>query len=142
MVLNGRTVRHAHSVRHIPFEHSMALYSDNSDIMFIWKCFLPSCLFWSTLGEGIIHNQLTQFLPSKCDNAVLCATSMPSKTLSVRSKGQCTYECRHLRESCVGLNYINIGNTCELFAANPTNFSDNAGCEYLQVSRQLFDFRI
>lgn len=95
-------------------------------------------MFRSTIAEEIIQGQgrFTSMTILKCNNSVLCATSPPSKKFDVRSKSTCTFECQHRPESCVGVNYEEIGDnlSCEIFSANPTNYSKNVpGCQYIQV---------
>jgi len=98
--------------------------------------YLSIAVFWYAIGADIIQDQFVPFKPFTCDYTAVCATSKPSRAFAVRSIGQCSVECRLYRESCVGFNYLaEMNNTCEIFAANPTSFSQTvAGCQYLQVS--------
>jgi len=103
------------------------------------KCFgvfmLSSSPFWFAFCADIIQGRLKQVLPFTCDNAAVCATSEPARTLFVRSKGQCAVECQLLRDSCVGVNFLQMNNACEIFSSNPTNASQTvAGCQYMQVN--------
>jgi len=97
--------------------------------------YLSIALFWYAIGADIIQAEFSQFDLFLCDYAAMCATSKPSSLFAVRSKGMCTFECLHKRESCVGVNYLAMNSTCELFGDNPTSFSQTVnGCQYMQVS--------
>jgi len=99
--------------------------------------YLSIALFWYAIGAEIIQAQFSQFDSFLCDNAAVCATSKPSSSFAVRSKFLCIVECQHQRESCVGVNYLAMNNTCDLFGANPTSFSQTVnGCQYMQVSNK------
>lgn len=80
----------------------------------------------------------SRYAAVKCDVAVgVCATSPPSQSLGVKTKIQCVVECQHRQEqsSCVGVNYRQDGNVCELFDTDPTTFSSSVpGCQYIKVS--------
>jgi len=70
----------------------------------------------------------------------MCASSPPSKSLSVLSKTSCTTEC-HFKQyqptSCVGFNYRVTNNTCDIFIEDPTEFKDDDnGCQYYEVVRE------
>ena len=102
-----------------------------------FKIVLLSCtMLWPALGSDITQGEVAEFTTFSCQGTALCATSEPSINISVRSKGQCTFECQHRPESCVSVNYRSVGKSCEMYSANPTNFMGNvAGCQYLQVRK-------
>ena len=105
------------------------------------KCFtvvvLPCAIFWSSLiavGADNIQGKFSKLTAFTCDGVALCATSEPSMRTNVRSKGQWTFECQHHPESCVSVSYQATTNTCEIYSANPTNFTkDVPGCQHFQV---------
>ena len=80
-----------------------------------------------------------RFAALKCDVTVgVCATCRPSKSVQVRWKSQCVGECQHRRQqsACVGVNYRQDTNTCDLFDTDPTNYTANVpGCQYIKVMR-------
>jgi len=96
--------------------------------------YLSISLFFYAFGGEIIQDNFVALTPFICDHAAVCATSNPSRKFAVRFKGQCTFECQHRPEYCVGVNYLEMDSMCELFTPNPTNFSETvAGCQYIQV---------
>jgi len=98
--------------------------------------YLSISLFWYAFGGEIIQGRpnFVELTPFICDHAAVCATSNPSRKFAVRWKGQCTFECQHRPQLCVGVNYLEMDNMCELFTSNPTDFSQTvAGCQYMQV---------
>jgi len=96
--------------------------------------YVSNSLFWYVFGGEIIQGNFRELKPFICDYAAVCATSNPSGKFAVRFKGQCTFECQHRPEYCVGVNYLEMDNMCELFTSNPTDFSETvAGCQYIQV---------
>jgi hypothetical protein len=91
---------------------------------------------------GIADNQFVQLTPLVCNAETLCATSRPSKSLSVRRKTQCMFECRHRQRSspisCVGVNYHESNYTCDVFSANPISFVKTVvDCQYYQVNQLI-----
>jgi len=107
-------------------------------IKYFGVLYLSIALFWYAIGAEIIQAEYSQFDAFMCDNAAMCATSKPSSLFAVRSKIMCTFECQHQREPCIGVNYLAMNNTCELFGDNPTSFSQTVnGCRYMQVTINL-----
>ena len=86
------------------------------------------------------RQQFTQFTQFKCDDIPVCAISQPSKSFSVTSKGQCVLYCQQRRqqpESCVGVNYKEQINTCDVFNYEVYQFKKNVtGCQYVQVNQK------
>lgn len=92
-------------------------------------------------GETI-QNRNVYFTGIKSDSGLFCATSSPNKTLTVRSKLQCTLQCQQLNQQpncCVGVNYRQQSNQCDVFFKMPTSYVKNStGCQYIQVRRINF----
>jgi len=106
----------------------------HAKIRYFGVLYLSVALFWYAIGEETIRSQFVQLDPFVCNYTAVCATSSPSRAFSVRWLSQCSFECRHHPESCVGFNYRKMDNRCEIFAANPISFLQTvAGCQYTQV---------
>jgi len=95
---------------------------------------------WSVLCTGNVQAQLSLFSPFTCGGAAVCVGSKPVKSFGVGSQAQCVLECkRQLRqgpEPCVGVNYRQKNNVCDIFfdVDDFTNFTKNEpGCQYIQV---------
>ena len=92
---------------------------------------------WVVLGAGANQAQFTLLTQYKCENEPVCAVSQPSTSISVVSKGQCALFCQHQRQrpqSCIGVNYKEQSDTCDVYYNEPTKFAKNvAGCQYIQV---------
>ena len=87
---------------------------------------------------GFTDHKFVQLTSLICDSEEVCATSQPSESLSARWKAQCMFECRHRQQSlkpCVGVNYHESNNTCDVFAANPSSLAKSVvDCQYFQVN--------
>ena len=87
-------------------------------------------------GVELARNQFTSFTHFKCDdNIPVCATSQPSKSFGVQSKAQCVFECQRQQPMpCVGVNFREPCNTCDIFYYEVTVFVKSVvGCQYIQV---------
>jgi hypothetical protein len=62
-----------------------------------------------------------------------CASSQPSKAMTVRSKIDCASLCQR-RTSCVCGNYRQQLKQCELYLYQPDKFEAQPGCVHLWVS--------
>jgi hypothetical protein len=73
-------------------------------------------------------------------NQSTCANSTADRSVSVRSQAQCIHECQHggERSACVGVNYRQVKNVCEVYNKCPASYNANeTGCQYLQVTVQF-----
>jgi hypothetical protein len=71
----------------------------------------------------------------------VCANSTADRSFSVRSKAQCILACQHggERSDCVGVNYRQVANVCEVYMQCPASYKANeTGCEYIQVGLTRF----
>ena len=97
----------------------------------------PQQRFVSGVEAATNSQQFTQFTQFKCDDIPVCAISQPSESFSVVSKAQCVLHCqqrRQQKESCVGVNYKEQTNTCDVFYYEIDQFRKNVtGCQYIQV---------
>jgi len=95
-------------------------------------------LHWLVLGTAANQAQFTLLTQLKCDNKPVCAASQPNTSMSVASKGQCALYCQNQRqkpESCIGVNYQEQNNTCDVYYYEATKYAWNvAGCQYIQVT--------
>jgi len=94
----------------------------------------------SVLCNGSIQSQLSLFSPLICDGTAVCVGSIPVKSFVVGLQGQCVVECKRQQrqgpEPCVGVNYRQENNLCDIFSDvdDFTNFTKNEpGCQYIQV---------
>ena len=98
---------------------------------------LLQLLHQSVVGADTNKAQFTLLTQFKCDGVAVCAVSQPNKTMSVTSKAQCVLYCQHQRqqpESCVGINYQDQNNTCDVFYYEVTEFKKSVtGCQYIRV---------
>jgi len=97
-------------------------------------------LAWTVLCTVNVQAQCSLFSPLICDGAAVCVGSKPVKSFGVGSQGQCVLECKRQQrqgpEPCVGVNYRQENNVCDIFSDvdDFTNFTKNEpACQYIQV---------
>jgi hypothetical protein len=67
----------------------------------------------------------------------ICANSTADRSFNVRSKAQCIHECQQggERSACVGVNYRQVANVCEVYNQCPASYNVNeTGCQFLRVT--------
>lgn len=98
--------------------------------VFVVAFFVANCAYCPIVeGDQMFSGAICQ------SDQLVCATSSANRSCSVRSKVQCAYECQHGGETtCVGVNYRQSSNTCEIYYQCPTNFTTNiVACQFIQV---------
>jgi len=97
-------------------------------------------LFVPVLCTGNVQAQFLLFSLFTCDGAAVYVGSKPVKSFGVGSQGQCVVECKRQQrqgpEPCVGVNYRQENNVCDIFSDvdDFTNFTNNEPeCQYTQV---------
>lgn len=95
-------------------------------------------------SQSTQHCSMTQFktLLSSYGEPACAVVTTPYKSYTVDRLNRCTYDCKSLRRQtsdtiiCVGFNYYDSNNTCQLFTSNQRlYFTVQSSCTYFVVSR-------